>query len=718
MKKVLFFLLLYLLSVFTFSVFGQTPQPNATPPLPVNDQDVLKISTNLVQLDVVVTDKNGNQVTDLKPEDFEIFINGEKQDISNFSYIFSKTANTGNSESGRKNKIVEKYNVPPPPAKLKLEEVRRTYAIIVDDLGLSFTSIPAVKDSIRKFINEQMQAGDLVAIVRTASGAGALQSFTSDKRQLLAAVDRIKWNAYGRGGVGVFEPIRDRSATDQATQTFEDQVDRFRNENFAVGTIGSLNYVISGMRELPGRKAAMVFSEGFALTAKLSQAPNQSTIGLGESTRAFQAMRVLADLANRSSVVIYTLDPRGLQVPEMWGAQDEVLDVFPGSGASTSIAERSRAFSESQQSLRYLAYETGGIPFVNQNDLTKGLRQAVDDQSGYYLIGYQPDSDTFDPNKVKFNKVSVKVNRDDLKVRYRSGFFGVTDKKIESVKKTPQQQIYGALLSPFGANDISLNLATIFAEDAKKDMFIRALVTIDIKNLDFTKEADGIYKANFDIVAATFGDNGTVIDEKAQNYTIKASEKEYQKRLETGLVYNLLVPVKKPGAYQFRVALRDAKSAKVGSASQFIEIPNLKKNKLMLSSIVLDNYTTEQWQKISTGSQPNEEEQAGYDMAQRRFKRGTILRYDYVIYNAKSNPVQLNEQIKLFRDGQLVVAGKVKQIVLTEKADLQRIQTAEVIRLPEALPPGNYALQIIVTDNRAKENNQISAEWIDFEIIE
>src|SRR5688572_18371098 len=98
MKKVLFLLPLCFLLVFTLSVFSQVPQPNVTPPpLPEVADDIVKISTNLVQLDVVVTDKKGNQVTDLKPEDFEIFINGKKQDISNFSYIFSKTTNAGNS---------------------------------------------------------------------------------------------------------------------------------------------------------------------------------------------------------------------------------------------------------------------------------------------------------------------------------------------------------------------------------------------------------------------------------------------------------------------------------------------------------------------------------------------------------------------------------------------------------------------------------------------
>lgn len=705
MNKKLFLLSLSFLLFFTVSSFSQTPQPNATPP-PEIDEEVVKISTNLVQLDVVVTDDKGNQVTDLKPEDFEIFINGKKQDISNFSYIFSKIA-AENAEAGRKNKKVEKYNVPPPPSKLKLEEVRRTYAIVVDDLSLSFPSIPVVKDSIRKFINEQMQPGDLVAIVRVGSGAGALQSFTSDKRQLLAAVDRIKYNFNSRGGQGAFQPIREINPLNKnADRGFEKKFEDIRGENITNGTIGAIKYVIAGLRELPGRKATMIFSEGF---------PENRDSGF-LLNRTDDVLKVLADFANRSSVVIYTLDPRGLQIPEMLTAEDSPKNIF-SSALDDERDDRVRAFSNSQQTLRYLAYATGGIPFVNNNDLVGGLRKAVDDQSGYYLIGYQPDSDSFDPKKLKFNEISVKVKRDDLKVRYRSGFFNVTDKKIDSVKKTPEQQIYGALLSPFGASDISLNLAAIFAEDAKNDLFIRALVTIDIKNLDFTKEADGTYKSNFDIIAATFGDNGKVIDETAQNYTIKANEAEYFKRLEKGLVYNLTVPVKKAGAYQFRVALRDSKSAKVGSASQFIEVPNLKKDQLMLSSVILDNYTNEQWQKISTGNN-SDDEQPGYDMAHRRFKRGTILRYDYIIYNAKINPVKLSEQIKLFRDGKLVVAGKVKEIATDDQTNLQKIQTAEFIKLPQILPPGNYALQLIVTDTRAKEKNQISAQWIDFEILE
>ncbi len=719
----------FLVSVFTFSLFSQTPEPNTTPPpLPEVDDTLVKISTTLIQLDVVVTDKKGNQITDLNPEDFDVYVNGKKQDISNFSYIFSKAANAGNTASTatKNNKPTNNYSVPPPPAKLKLEEVRRTYAIIVDDLGLSTPSISVVKDAIRKFINEQMQPGDLVAILRTGSGAGAFQSFTSDKRQLLNSVDKIKWNGRGRGGVGYFTPISsdikeeiasirksgEAPAGADTDKEFEKQTEELRNEVFSVGTLGSINYVINGMRELPGRKAVMVFSEGFVMTSRGTLNPNLRT-----PNRVLEGMRVLADLANRSTVVIYTLDPRGLQIPAMFTADERITDISPGSSADVSREERQRDFVDTQQSLRFLAEETGGIAFVNQNDLSTGLREATEDQSGYYLIGYQPDSEIFDPKNSKFNKVSIKVKRDDVQVRYRSGFFGIVDKKIENVKKTPAQQIYGALLSPFGANDIDLNLTTIFAEDDKSGSFIRSLVTIDAQNLKFSKAADGTHQANFDILAMTFGENGLPIDETAKNYTIKLGENAYRKTLETGFIYNLVVPIKKAGAYQFRVALRDSATEKVGSASQFVEIPNLKKNQLTLSSIILDNYTNEQWQKVVSGNLQNKDDQSQIAMAARSFNRGTVLRYDYVIYNAKTNPVKLNTQVRLFRDGELVLEGKRVELDSTGQTNLQRIKSAGAIVLGNNLAPGNYALQIIVLDDRTKGKNQIASQWIDFEIV-
>src|SRR5207302_7509071 len=101
-------------------------------------------------------------------------------------------------------------------------QVRRTIAVVVDDLGLSFESAYYVRRALKKFVDEQIQTGDLVAIIRTGAGIGALQQFTSDKRMLYAAVERIKWNPLGRGGVGAFAPISSSQTTSLGSSGGED----------------------------------------------------------------------------------------------------------------------------------------------------------------------------------------------------------------------------------------------------------------------------------------------------------------------------------------------------------------------------------------------------------------------------------------------------------------------------------------------------------------
>jgi len=699
--------------------FAQTPLPSATPPVE-DDGNVLKISTSLIQMDVVVTDKKGNPVTDLKPEDFEVFENGKKQDITNFSFIAvdSKPAPKETVKSPK----TTKNSIPIPPTKLKAEQVRRTYALVVDDLGLNFANVFWVQQSLKKFVNEQMQPGDLVAIVRTGSGIGALQSFTSDKRQLLAAINKIKWNFRGRSGISTFDPIRlgfkeelqgrakltggtrdpAGSAEDNA---FAREIDEFRNENFAVGTLGALNYVVRGMGGLPGRKAVMLFSEGFALTSK------DGGGSVPKPTRILNAMRVLADLANRSSVVIYTLDPRGLQEPGMANAEDEIANVFR---EVAGRQDRETSFIESQQSLRYLAYETGGFPFVNQNDIDLGMRRVIADQSSYYLLGYQPDAETFDPKKNKFNNLEVKLKRPDLKVRYRSGFFGITDEKIQAVAQTPQQKLLTALTSPFGADDINLSLYPIYQNDAKSGDLIQALVYIDAKDLKFTEEK-GNQKANFDIVAMTFGDNGVTVNQLSKNYTIAVSDKVYRNMLANGFVYKLAVPVKKSGAYQFRIALRDTNSDKVGAVSQFVEVPNFRK-RISLSNLILDNFTPEEWRKIKFGG--NESERGVLlDTTLREFKGGTILRYDYVIYNPKQIQ-SLTTQMRLIREGKVVYEETPVPLKTDEQTDLMRLQSFGAITLGKNLEAGSYILQIIVVDPAVKGKKSFTTQFVEFEIVE
>ena len=154
--------------------------------------DVVRISVTLVQIDVGVTDGKGRPVTDLKPGDFEVYEDGRRQQITTFSRVLPKAAAT--PEAHPAGKPAEVKGVPAPPAKLRPDQVRRTIALVVDDLTLTFETAAYVRQALKKFVDEQVQPGDLVTIIRTGAGMGALQMFTADKNILYAAVDRVRWS--------------------------------------------------------------------------------------------------------------------------------------------------------------------------------------------------------------------------------------------------------------------------------------------------------------------------------------------------------------------------------------------------------------------------------------------------------------------------------------------------------------------------------------------
>jgi VWFA-related protein len=718
MKNVLAALIfLMFCSVFAFA---QTPTP--TPKQAETDDDVVKISTTLIQVDVTVTDRKGNIVTDLKTEDFEIYENGEKQQISNFSFISNqRIIETKNAN--------EKVLVPVPQTEIRPEQVKRTIALIVDDLSLSFESVYYVRRALKKFVDEQMQPGDLVAIIRTGAGIGALQQFTTDKRQLYAAIEKVRWNATGTGNISAFAPIdggginsnQGNSENDsQQRKNPNAEFDNLRESYFVTGTLGALNYIIRGMQELPGRKSVMLMSEGFRLFTEDSS-------GFKEGSRILDNLRNLIDLANRASVVVYTMDARGLQTLGLTAADN--VGELSAEQVSEQLSDRRAQLQDTQDGLIFLARQTGGLSIINNNDLSRGISRMLNDQS-YYLIGYQPDADTFDAKNRRFNKLEIKVKRSDLKVRYRSGFFGVSDDKIakQPTPQTPYQQITNALISPFAVNDISLRLNTLFGNDAAQGSYFRSLIHINAKDLKFTDAADGNKKAAFDVLAMSFGDNGTVVDRIAKSYTMQVKGEVYEKIMKDGFVYFFSFPVKKPGAYQLRVAIRDSQAQRVGSANQFIEVPNLKKDRVTISGIVLENFTRQQWQEISNDVSKTVESQSAdsatnpmNDTSLRRFRRGSILRYGFEIYNVRLDAAKkpnLTTQIRIFRDGKLFLDGKKSPLDVTGQTDLERIKFTGAFGLGSEMTGGDYILQIVITDNLAKEKRQIATQFVQFELIE
>ena len=689
---------------------AQTPAP--TPP-PGDETDVVKITTTLIQVDVTVTDKKGNIVTDIKPEEIEIYENGEKQTITNFSFV-------SNVRSTDKRTMVKDATILP-PSTVRPENVRRTIALVVDDLTLSFESTYFVRRALKKFVDEQMQEGDLVAIIRTGAGIGALQQFTTDKRQLHAAIEKVRWSSVGAGRIGAFAPLEARvdSGGDdrgvmpggRTARTAEDEFDDFRESLFATGTLGAINYVVRGMRELPGRKSVMLLSDGFSLI-------NRDDRGFVETNRVLASLRRLVDLANRSAVVVYTMDARGLVYPGLTAADDtsgRTLEQL-----EEEMSNRRNQLLDTQDGLKYLARQTGGIAIVNNNDLVGGIRRILDDQS-YYLVGYEPDDATFDPKIRRFNRLVVKVKRPGTSVRYRSGFFGVSDEKLVRPAQTPGQRLVSALTSPFAVQEIALRLNALYYNAPKEGNVIRSLVHIRTQDLKFKDMPDGGKQAVFDVFAAGFGDNGALIDQIAKTYSLTLKPGAFQRFMEHGFVYDFIFPIKKPGAYQLRVAIRDHASDKLGSANQFVEVPNLKKKRLQLSGVVLENTPYEDWKRQSSGL-AIKGESAGplINTSLRQFKRGTVLGYGFAIYNAKQIPggSNLSSHTRLFRDGKVIFEGKLQPVQPEPSVDPKVVEFSSALALGSEMLPGEYVLQIVITDNLAKGKRSSITQFVAFEVIE
>jgi VWFA-related protein len=705
---------------------GQQEKPRTLPQDPARpiDDDVVRISTNLVQVDPIITDSKGKQVTDLRAEEVQILEDGKPQTITNFSYI--ALAATEASRPSGPAKPVDK-NVPPvPPVRLRPEQVRRTIALVVDDLGLSFESSYYVRRALKKFVDQQMEDGDLVAIIRTGGGIGALQSFTSDKRQLYAAVEKVKWNPLGRGGVNAIpafesDPLGDTPAEGRETTATED-LDQFREDVFAVGTLGTLDYIVKGLRELPGRKSVVLISDGFKMFSRSEPQGSQ---------RIQVAMQRLTEQANRASVLVYTMDARGLQNLGLTAA-DSTADMTAAQ-IDQKLSNRRSDFAESQGGLDYLARQTGGLAFRNNNDLNSGIRRVIEDQQGYYLIGYRPDEGTFDQvsGRRKFHKLSLKITRPGkFNVRMRNGFFGITDEEAKPAPQTRSQQLLSALASPFGSAGVTVHLTSLFANDPKLGSIMRSMLHVKGRDLTFIDEPDGWHRAEFDILALTFSDNGLVVDQIGRTHSMRIRGKTYERVLKEGLTYNLIVPVKKAGAYQLRIAVRDVSTERVGSASQFIEVPDLKKNRLAISGIMVKGMPLEEFKKENSGSadKPDSdsddsanESNPGSSPSLRQFKQGLVMVYLLVIYNAQldksAGKPQLQTQVKMFLNGKAVFTGQEIPYDASKQPDLKRLPITGAIQLGSVMVPGEYVLQIIVTDTLGKDKQRVATQWVDFEVV-
>ncbi len=726
-----------LLILVSFTLSTLAPLHAQQPTQPPAD-DIVRISTNLVQIDAVVTDKDGSPRTDLSAADFEVLQDGKTQKIVSVSYV-----NTEIRDQSVALKTADKKALIGQPIRTRPENAGRVLTFVVDD-GNCFASrlgMLASRQALEKFVIEQMRPDDLVAIYQTRSGSSVLQQFTSDKAQLMRVVRKIRW--YPPSGMcsndasgDFFDPARlttfekDRDSGVINIESEADRANRNRIENRArdnqvAGLIGVLRYITRGLQRVSGRKTVFLLSDGIPLLATDTEqrGPAGSPVATMRIADTRGVMRDLIDSANRASVVFNTIDVRGVLQPDGGISAQDAFRGFSGLDGNIHTtakitATRTSAIANSQSGMVYLADETGGRFYDDANDLNVPMRRALNLEKGYYLIGYQPDADTFKGKR--FNKIEIKVKRPELSVRSRSGFFGITDESLRPKKRAGDSELYEAIAAPLPNAGLNLRLTAFFANTLEEGSFVRTLLHLDGQQISFANEPSGMNKGVFDVVAVTLNEKNEVVDEFNRTHTIRFPAAHLAAIKQNGLIYTADIPVKKPGAYNFRVAIRDVTSRLLGSAGQQIEVPDLKKKGLVLSGLTIGEVELQNGKPVMPSV---EKAQNGFapvstvsNPAIRRFRPGAILGYSYRLYGAERATQQANltVQVRLYREGQVVTEGAPQATQFEPQADMMRISDYGYLRLqPDALA-GDYALQILIKDLKS---NETTSQWIDFEVV-
>jgi VWFA-related protein len=675
-------------------------------PRAVAQDSVIRVTVDLVQTDAVVTDSNGRHIEDLKPEDFEIFEDGVQQKITHFSYVKGAAAGSAALLPAGAKSTPSAAIIPPTP--LQENQVRRTIILVADDLGLSAREIPRVRATMKDFVDRLMQPGDLVSIMKTSGGMGAMEQFTTDKNQLNAEIDRIHWTAAGRLGFtwyaaapGSYDPAPliggDPGAAIKLANA--QRLDAIRTPAVVVDTLSAVAYAVQGLREMPGRKAIVLFSDGFPAAAG-----------------------GIVQLANRASVVIYTMDPRGL-----------AIFTCAADMGDCSIADSHRheaIFRASQTGLEQLAQGTGGIFFHDDNDLGKGLVNALDDMSDYYLLGYQPRRGDFDAVRglPQFHKIEVKLRRAGLHVRSRNGFFGKPDPTAAPEAAAPDSArtaLQKAMLSPFHANGFPVRLSAFYsalgkeAKTGHRPILLRAMLAIDARGLKFKSSPDGKEQLDLELVATAYGVNTNgeekLVTTSDKTFTAAMTSEEMNQIITSGLVYGLDIELENPGPYQLRVAAWDANAEQVGSATTFVEIPDFNRSGVTLSTVQLSDSDPKRNEPLTRAGVMG----AGSSVT-RVFAPGAVLSYDCTVFGAlpdhQTNKPSVDVEVHLFRGPEQIFTGKRIRLPIPDGNVPGAIHAKGEIKLPDTLPPGDYAVELVAYDRTQSTRSEQAKQFVDFTI--
>ncbi|HLL71205.1 MAG TPA: VWA domain-containing protein, partial [Pyrinomonadaceae bacterium] len=711
----------------------QTPSPTPEPA-----DEIIRVNAELVQTDVIVLDKQGKFVDGLRPEQFELRVNGKPQSISFFERVTAGSTNEDVQLAAARGNTRPTPNVTPannPRVSTSPKPLDRGRVIIffIDDLHLSAGSLARTRALLLRYIEEQMGQNDQAVVATASNQLGFLQQLSDDKRVLRTAASRLSLRevvvrdfqrpqmtelqalVIEQNDPNVLNYFVDATLKENPTfgdprnarVSAESQVRRRASQlvqqtaSAAVNTLNSLRSLMRSMAQLPGRKLVYLISDGFPVELRRSEIT--------------EGLRRVTDAALRAGVVVYTLDARGLTA-DMTGMPDVTSDAGPDPAGQLAMGSLNETTAR-QEPLRIIAADTGGRALLNTNALDDALVKSIKETSVYYLLAWRPEG--AEQRGGRFQRLEVNIkDRADVSVLVQRGFYTTPPAEPSRAKDTKRQtdakekelpaarqnkELLAALHSLFPKSALPTSLALNYLNLPPRGMILTTTIQVERGATAAPAGApagDKTPPEQIEVVGALYDERGELKNSFQRRLNVTPNTPATSPYANRVIVSSNLAVT--PGIYQVRIAARDPLSGRTGSAAQWIEIPDLAKGKLSLSSVFIGEQTSTE---IVPAKDAPEDALPVVISVDGRLARTSRMRFFIYVYNAAralaANAPDVALQVQVFRDGQPVITSPLRKLETEGMTDLTSLPYAAELPL-NGLASGRYALQITAIDRVSK----------------
>ncbi|MBZ5533675.1 MAG: VWA domain-containing protein [Acidobacteriia bacterium] len=540
----------------TSSSTTQQPQP------PRSSQGLLKfrVESDLVLVNVVVRDKQGQPVMGLKKEDFTLLEDGKPQQVSSFDFESLDTAplTTGGPAQTSVNEAPAKPILSRKDAEEALNN-KRVIVLFFDLSSLGPDETQRSVDAARKYVQTKMTAADMIAIVSLASSLRLDQDFTADRSRLLRVLNRFT-HSEGQGmDAG---PTGDADGIEESGNAYtpdETEYNQFNTDR----KLQALQSICQVLAKFNQKKSVIYFSSGMTQTG----IENES------------ALRAAINAAVKADVAIYTMDSRGLEAMPPGGSASTASLRGTAMYSGAAVQNQLDANFASQETLTTLAADTGGKAFLDTNDLGTVFDRVQRDTSAYYVLGFKSSNPLKDG---KYRRIQVKINRPGLNIEFRKGYYAPKDFQHFNAEDK-EQQMEEELAAELSSTDVALYMAASYFRLDDRRFYVPVALVVPGSQIPFTKGGDKD-KASLDII-------GAVVDElkrpvgsvrETVKLSLDASQEVRRKNVQYSTGFLLF-----PGKYHFKFVVRENQSGRMGSFETDYTVPDIRKAPLKMSSVVL-----------------------------------------------------------------------------------------------------------------------------------